>query len=248
LTEIVNFCLHQIREFVKTSFFSGNNREVFTNSPGASVVSWNNSNDGSKNRLKSRFSVERNVFPGFYWFRDFYHDIYDYGYELLRGITKNPSWLIMRKLGRFGAVRSLIHRFKSRSTPIAHFVSESAFPDTSSESVVQSLVKDGIYLGLNLPPEMLEDIIAYTKQYPCYGDRKAEFGFHYTRKREAQQWYNRSFVTGHYFNNLENCPAIQKLTCDPLLLSIAADYLGCDPVLIGSQISMIIASSSSSFI
>jgi hypothetical protein len=180
--------------------------------------------------------VETDVFLGFYWLRDLYHDAYDYSYELFRGITKNPSWLLMRKLGRFGAVRSLIHRFKPRPTPIAQFRGESVFPETASESIVQSLVKDGIYLGLNLPPDLLEDIITYAKQYPCYGDRKPEYGFHCTRKREAQQWYNRKFVTAYYFNTVENCPAIEQLTHDPLLLSIAADYLGTDPVLISSQL------------
>jgi hypothetical protein len=180
--------------------------------------------------------VETVVFLGFYWLRNFYHDAYDFSYELLRGMTKNPNWLLMRILGRFGAVRSLMHRFKSRSRSIASFQGESVFPETTTETVMPSLVKDGIYLGLNLPPDLLEDIITYAKQYPCYGDRKPEYGFHCTRKREAQQWYNRKFVTAYYFNTGENCPAIEQLTRDPLLLSIAAEYLGTAPVLISSQL------------
>lgn len=176
------------------------------------------------------------MFLGFYWLRDIYHDIYDYAYEWFRGITKNPKWLVMRRLGRFGVVRSLFQRFRASSSPMVEFVGESVFPETSSELVVQSLVKDGIYLGLTLPPDLLKDIIAYAKQYPCYGDRKSYFGFHYTRKQQAQRWYNKQFVTGYYFNNIENCPAIAQLTRDPMLLSIAANYLGTNPVLINTQL------------
>lgn len=173
------------------------------------------------------------MFLGFYWLRNFYHDTYDSAYEWFRGITKNPKWLIMRKLGRFGRIRSLFQRSKSESLT---FEGESVFPATSPESVVQSIVKDGIYLGLNLPPDLLKDIITYAKQYPCYGDRKSYFGFHYNRRREAQRWYTRQFVTAYYFNTVENCPAIAQLTRDPVLLSIAADYLGTDPVLISTQL------------
>jgi hypothetical protein len=173
------------------------------------------------------------VFLGFYWLRDVYYELYDSAYEWFRGITKNPKWLIMRKLGRFGSIRSLFHCSKPGSIT---FEGESVFPATSPELVVQSIVKDGIYLGLNLPPDLLKDVLAYAKQYPCYGDRKAHFGFHYNRRREAQRWYARQFVTGYYFNTVENCPAIAQLTRDPVLLSIAANYLGTDPVLISTQL------------
>lgn len=176
------------------------------------------------------------MFLGFYWLREIYHDLYDYGYEWFRGMTKNPKWLLMRKMARFGFVRSLIRRLQSRSTPDPRFSGESAFSEVCPELIVQSVIKDGLYLGLNLPSALLEEIVTYAKQYPCYGDHKPEFGFHYAQKQEAQRWYSREFVTASYFNTVENCPAIEQLTHDPLVLSIAADYLGTDPVLVSSQL------------
>ncbi|MBE9010464.1 hypothetical protein IQ250_09630 [Pseudanabaenaceae cyanobacterium LEGE 13415] len=174
------------------------------------------------------------MFLGFYWLRELYHDAYDSGYEWFRGLTRNPRWLIMRRLARFEGVRSLFRRFQSRSIP--QFSGESIFPHAASEFIVQSVANDGLYLGLNLPSEQLQDIIAYTKQYPCYGDRKPEYGFHYAQKLDAEQWYERKFVTANYFNTIETCPTIAQLSRDPLILSIAAQYLGTTPVLISSHL------------
>ena len=161
---------------------------------------------------------------------------YDYSYEWFRGITKNPKWLLMRKIARFELIRSLIHRFQSCSMPILYFSGESAFSEVCPELIVQSVIKDGLYLGLNLPSDLVEEIVTYAKQYPCYGDRKPEFGFHYPQKQEAQRWYSREFVTASYFNSIETCPAIEQLTRDPMVLSIAADYLGTNPILVGSHL------------
>lgn len=174
------------------------------------------------------------MFLGFYWLRELYYDAYDSGYEWFRGITRNPRWLFMRQLGRFGVVRSLFRRFQSRTIP--QFSGESVFPQAATDFIVQSVDKDGLYLGLNLSSEQLQDIITYTKHYPCYGDRKAEYGFHYAQKLEAEAWYERKFVTASYFNTIETCPAIAQLSRDPLILSIAAQYLGTTPVLISSNL------------
>ncbi len=176
------------------------------------------------------------MFLAFDRLREFYHDVYDAGHEWFRGITRNPRWLLMRKLARFGVVRSLMYRFQSRTTPIQHFSGQSVFTEASPTAIVQSVVKDGLYLGLNLPGVMLDEITTYAKQYPCYGDRKPQYGFHYTQKQEAEYWYNRQFVTASYLNTVETCPAIAQLSRDPMLLSIAADYLGTTPVLISSNL------------
>lgn len=174
------------------------------------------------------------MFLGFSWLRELYHDAYDSGYEWFRGITRNPKWLVMRQLARFRAVRSLFCRFQPQAAP--RFSGESVFVHAAPDTVVHSVVKDGLYQGLNLPSELLADMLAYAKQYPCYGDRKPNYGFHYAQRLEAEHWYNRQFVTASYFNTIETCPAIAQLSRDPLVLSIAADYLGANPVLISSHL------------
>ncbi|GAP94591.1 hypothetical protein [Leptolyngbya sp. NIES-2104] len=173
------------------------------------------------------------MFLGFHWLRELYHDAYDSGYEWFRGMSRNPKWLLMRQLARFGVVRSLFRHFQTCEVP--QFSGESVFSHAASD-IVQSVVKDGLYLGLNLPSEMLQDIIAYAKQYPCYGDRKPEYGFHSAQRLEAERWYDRQFVTASYVNTIETCPAIAQLSRDPLILSIAARYLGTSPVLISSNL------------
>jgi len=176
------------------------------------------------------------VFLGFNWLHELYHNVYDAGYEWFRGITRNPKWLLMRKLARFGLVRSLIHRFQSRALHTPNFMGKSVFSNVSPELIVQSVVHHGIYLGLNLPSTLLDEIITYAKQYPCYGDCKPEYGFHYAQKHKAEYWYARRFVTASYFNTISTCPAIEQLSRDPMLLSIASEYLGTTPILISSRL------------
>jgi len=171
------------------------------------------------------------------YFQEFWQDSYDFWYELYLGLTKNPRWLLMRNLGRFEGVRSLLHALsKTHQETNCELKGDSVFTNINLPQVITSLEKESLYLGLNLPQNLVQGILDFAKSEVCYGDRKPNFGFYYLQKEQAESQYEKSFVTAHYFNTAESCPAIATLIHDPTLLAIAATYLGVKPVHVSTRL------------
>jgi hypothetical protein len=98
------------------------------------------------------------------------------------------------------------------------------------------LKHDGLYSGINLPQDLLEDILKFAESASYIANGNPKYTFLLTNKREEELNSGKVFVSGHNFNPGLICPAIEKIEKDPKLLKIVADYLGTKPVLIGSQI------------
>ncbi|MBH8554962.1 hypothetical protein I8751_21955 [Nostocaceae cyanobacterium CENA357] len=153
-------------------------------------------------------------------------------------MTKNPRWLLMRKVARFRIVRSLVKYFSQRS--INSYLSllnenNSCFADVNVDDAINSLKNEGLYLDINLPQDVVQEIVQFAQSTACYGNQKLEYGFYYHQKAEAQIKSGKHFITGYYFNTALFCPAIKKLQTDPKLLAIAAKYLNAPPVHQGNK-------------
>jgi hypothetical protein len=144
----------------------------------------------------------------------------------------------MRKIGRFKIGRSLITNLKKSSSK-AYLTSinldNSSLVNVEVDEVVKNLQSDGLHLGINLPPHIVEEIVQFAKSNPCYGNRKSEFGFYYAQKKTAQITSGQQFTIADYFNTEIQCPVIKKLQNDPKLLAIAAKYLNTHPVHQGNR-------------
>jgi hypothetical protein len=140
----------------------------------------------------------------------------------------------MRNLARFNVGRALIEFLSKISTKVSELsvVSESntLFPDINVDSVVTSLKKEGLYLGINLTEEIVKEIVWFAYSQPCYGYRQPKLGFYYHQKQLAESYYNQKLALAGYFNTSSLCTAINKLQNDPKLLAIAAKYLEHKPV------------------
>lgn len=164
---------------------------------------------------------------------------YDICYENYKGLTQNPQWLLMRKIARFKIGRSIMIYFskrsrKSYSLPVNEV--NSCFEDINVDDVVNSLKIDGLYLGINLPKAIVQEIVQFAQSTVCYGNRKPDLGFYYHHIKQAETKLGKKFVIGGYFNTDVLCPAIQKLQHDPKLLAIAAKYLDASPVHQGNNL------------
>lgn len=149
---------------------------------------------------------------------------------------RNPQWLMMFILGRFEIIR-LTAAYLSKRPAIANWEStDSMFEDIDVDEAVKFIKKDGCYLGLKLPKNVLQEIIDFTQQNDCYGDAEPNMGFVYADKQSIEADYNRQFVRGDYFNSTLNCPAIKNLTRDRRLLEIARAYFGAEPVVSGTRL------------
>lgn len=183
----------------------------------------------------NKYLVQKNFFEPFqYWWLK----LYSYWYEYYKGLTKNPKWLLMRKVGRFKIVRSLVLAFSKKTlyNENVQIGNYSLFEKINVDNVVESLREDGFYLGINLPKDIVDEIVQFARSTICYGNRRPEFGFYITEKKQAEARYKKSFIVGSYFNTALLCPAIRKLESDPKLLEIAAKYLEAEPVHQGNQL------------
>lgn len=128
----------------------------------------------------------------------------------------------MTKLARFQPVRTLA-AFGARAP--REDVRSPLFPDASASQLSADLKRDGIAFHLTLPADALEEIQAWAKATPCYGNIRPEWGFGARDRAAAEAKAGTRFTVGHYFNT-SDCPAIQRLVDDPLLAEIARSYVG----------------------
>ncbi|MFN6515125.1 MAG: hypothetical protein RMY29_011560 [Nostoc sp. CreGUA01] len=156
--------------------------------------------------------------------------IYNICYENYKGLTKNPRWLLMRKIARFKTGRAMMIYFLKRSHKLYFNESNSCFPDLDVDDVVKQIKTEGLYLGIHLPGDIVKEIVEFAYSTACYGNRKTDMGFFYHQKEQVQAKSGKHFFIGSYFNTALLCPAIKKLQNDPKLLAIAAVFLDAEPI------------------
>jgi uncharacterized protein YcgL (UPF0745 family) len=158
--------------------------------------------------------------------------LYEICYENYKGLTKNPRWLLMRIIGRF-PIGQVFMRYFSKPVVISytHYPSEpTLFQNINVDIVVDSLKRDGFYLGINLPKEIVQEIVIFALSSPCYSYLNTKLGFYYQQKEWAESYYQKKIIMANYFNTSLLCNAIKKLQNDPKLLAIASKYLEGKPV------------------
>ena len=110
--------------------------------------------------------------------------MYDHCYENYKGLTKNPQWLLMPKMSRFQAGRTMM-KYLSHSSVSSHQSykeNNSVFTHIDLDEAVTQIKKEGFYLGLQLPKKLVEEIVEFAKNTVCYGNRKLQLGFYYDQK------------------------------------------------------------------
>ncbi|MGF1492527.1 MAG: hypothetical protein ACFBSC_08750 [Microcoleaceae cyanobacterium] len=115
------------------------------------------------------------------------------------------------------------------------------FPTADIEKIVQTLKTDGLSCGLNLPDDLLLEILKFSKYTRYLGNANPHFPFFLDEKVKAEAQYQCRFVSAHSLNPAQHCLAVQMLENDATLWKIAADYLGTQPVLVESRIRWIFA-------
>jgi hypothetical protein len=148
--------------------------------------------------------------------------------------ARNPKWLLMFIISRFEIFRMMMISF--RQNAYNYDLEKSLFKKLDASKVVETLKEDGCCLGINLPSESLNELLSYVEAADCYGDGDCQLGFPYNQKEEAKRKSGRRFVRADYFNATLDCPAIEKLACDPKILEIASQYLGGEPLFTGSRL------------
>ncbi|WP_369287127.1 hypothetical protein [Pseudomonas zhanjiangensis] len=115
-------------------------------------------------------------------------------------------------------------------------IQDTLFPRLDTARLVKELKESGLAFGLKLPPEIVAAISQYAEKTPCYADRQASCGFTLDQRSEAERILGKPILLAQYFNTIEACPEIAKLATDPVLQTIACDYLGSVPTFVGANL------------
>ena len=160
--------------------------------------------------------------------------------NVIRTLIKSPGFLSMRAAARFGIVRSAAVRVQRawRGSLVDYLDVQSHrqsefFQSLDSSALAARVDIDGIALGISLPPSVVSALMGYARTNPCWAERNPKFGFYLADVERARQNIGRRFLIAQYFNARRDCPLIARLVDDPLILGVAARYLGTTPTLVG---------------
>jgi hypothetical protein len=139
----------------------------------------------------------------------------------LRG---NPTWLPMYVFGRLMPVRRM-HWMAAKAAPLSP-QQPTIFANVTRESAVDALRRDGLFSGINLPREICDEIAAFAMSTPCFAGSDRNIEFLPEEHAAAEERSNQAILNGNYFEKIQACDAVRVVQQDPLLLDIAAHYLG----------------------
>jgi hypothetical protein len=160
--------------------------------------------------------------------------------DFCKGFYSNPRWFLMRKIGRFESVKALVglcrRHVRGRSPSLlAPDHQQTLFKELDIDRSLDELERDGLCLGVNLPLDVVHEIVQFAHQTRCYGNGKLDWGFFHHDKQEAAKRFSLKFSTADYFNTSES-EVIRRVLNDPALLAIARRYLGGPPVHQGTRL------------
>jgi hypothetical protein len=160
--------------------------------------------------------------------------------DVARTFAQYPGFVLMRSVARFSVVRdSVVWAQCAMREPVERYVDRlrerpsEFFGQVDPAALAQSVERDGFATGLTLPAGVVREILDFARLSHCWADRDPRLGFLPEQVEEARRKLGRSFLLAHYFNVRRGSPLIARLVQDPMLLEVAARYLGTEPKLVG---------------
>jgi hypothetical protein len=161
-------------------------------------------------------------------------------------VTARPNhYKVVRTVARFSPLRESIAAavgFHARTTAKTFeaeqraALNDSFFDSDAIDRFSHDLRADGYALGLNLPGQLLDQLLEYTSDNPCYADRNPALGFVPTHRADAESILGKPILLAEYFNARANCAAINAIIRDPLVQLVAARHLGKIPRVVGTSL------------
>ncbi|MBS2016778.1 MAG: phytanoyl-CoA dioxygenase family protein [Deltaproteobacteria bacterium] len=137
-------------------------------------------------------------------------------------VGRSLRFRTMNVLARFEPVRQILSW--GAGTPRSD-VRSGTFPGFDTRGQYATLKRDGIAVGIKLPDDLRDEILAWANRTPVYGNICKEWGFHVGDRAAAEKKAGTRFTVGHYFNT-SDCPAVRRLVEDPLIAEMARAYIG----------------------
>jgi len=160
--------------------------------------------------------------------------------KALQTLWKHPGFFFMRSVARFDYVRDATARAQcamrgSLDDCLQELKARTSefFPGTDARALSAAVERDGLAVGLKLPASAVAELLEVARTNPCWIERNRKLGFLPERIEEARRRLGRPFLIAQYMNILRRSKLVARLAEDPVLLEVAARYLGARPVLVG---------------
>jgi hypothetical protein len=136
-------------------------------------------------------------------------------------------------MGRFRTVRrsySVLRRVQQLLVPPKRSAAPpppTLFAGHSRKAVLEVLARDGIYVGLDLAPALIDQIVTFARSAPLVRWAE-EGGFTYGDVANGRLPGGEPVVVGSV-RDPQACPAVRQIKDDPVLLDLVSAYLGYLP-------------------
>jgi hypothetical protein len=166
----------------------------------------------------------------------FKRNVFKYSFQAI----KDPKWFLMFCVARIQILRSigiLVNQHAIDQTyQDVDQGNNTLFPSLDIRKVVETLNEDGLFLGINLPSDILQEILIFSSSIEYYANNTPNLNFTLVDKKKSELKYQQNFAIATHTHRSIVCPAIQRLEDDPILREIAARYLNTNPILLNSRI------------
>lgn len=113
-------------------------------------------------------------------------------------------------------------------------IQTSLFTHLDLRSITSTLQNQGVYTGINLPKQVVAELVRFAHTHPFAADRDSNLLCCYDERTKLETSVGRALQMGSFRS--QDCPFIQELITDPGLIAIATTYLETQPTYIGSEL------------
>lgn len=152
-------------------------------------------------------------------------------------LKQDPSFFLMKYLARFCFFRGrvAVDHISAETLP-KNLESSDLSLDHSLSDAIDQLNRDGYYSGFRLSQENINTLLDFAYSHPCYANRDPNHEIRVQSLDYSDLCLEPKIKYASYLHNQESCPVVQRLKEDPLILSIAQQYLGRHPVYMHSDL------------
>lgn len=133
-----------------------------------------------------------------------------------------PRWALMFASSRLLPVRTAVMKMQKPPDLEKYHGKPTLFPGTDIECYVADAERDGFAEGMDLSPEVTEQISSYGRNAEAY-------------KNNPNPHRSLIYLTD-FLDVRRDLPVIQQIEQDPVMLEIAARYLNHEPVHMGTRL------------
>ena len=155
-----------------------------------------------------------------------------------QSLTQYPRVFLMRKIARFEIVRDWgAMLLKSPTKPREIGPEESSIlGNLDVNSIAATIETDSCYQGLQLPEDVVQELLEFASSTVCYINRDAKRPWRCKGTEQVGVDLPENSRLCSYMSNGKLSSTLKKLEKDPGILAIAAKFLGARAVHMGSEI------------